>query len=223
MMKNPISVTLYEDFRLIDIGMELFIEIHFANGKTVQSRSSMIGYQLERFILIEYPNKGFSEAYQYMLANAEIVVRAITNSGFKDIIAFKSTILSVVNHPIKMLCLSVPKAITKKKVRDQPRVNIEQAVFVIHNESKVSATMVDFSFSGCLLTLDANAVSIEQGEQMHVAISINTDLSGILTGSAVKIQHVDGILHVGIKFSDEHPELTDNIFSYCLVNSTKQS
>jgi hypothetical protein len=56
-----------------------------------------------------------------------------------------------------------------------------------------------------------------------VAISINTDLSGILTGSAVKIQNVDGILHVGIKFSDEHPQLTDNIFSYCLVNSTKQS
>jgi hypothetical protein len=66
-----------------------------------------------------------------MLANAEIIVRAMTNSGFKDIIAFKSTILSVVNHPIKMLCLSVLKAITNKKLRDQLRVNIEQAVVVI--------------------------------------------------------------------------------------------
>jgi hypothetical protein len=77
---------------------------------------------------------------------------------------------------------------------------------LLFNDKKVSANMVDFSFSGCLLLLDANAVSIEQGEQMQVAISINTDLCGTLSGSAVKIQYVDVILHVGIKFSDEHPE-----------------
>lgn len=121
-MTTPASAPIYGDLSLIDIGMDLFIEIHFANGKTVQSRSSMIGYQLGRFILIEYPNKGLSEAYQHMLVNAEIVVRAMTNSGFKDIIAFKSSILSIVNQPIKMLCLSVPKIIIKKKLRDQLKV-----------------------------------------------------------------------------------------------------
>jgi len=222
-MTTPASAPIYGDLSLIDIGMDLFIEIHFANGKTVQSRSSMIGYQLGRFILIEYPNKGLSEAYQHMLVNAEIVVRAMTNSGFKDIIAFKSSILSIVNQPIKMLCLSVPKIIIKKKLRDQLRVNIEQDVFVIHNDAKVSAKMVDFSFSGCLLTLDANAASFAEGEQIHVSISINTELSGILSGRAVKIKNVEGLLHVGIKFSDDNSLLKDNIFSYFLVNSTRHS
>ncbi|MBB1318672.1 flagellar brake protein [Shewanella sp. SR43-4] len=222
-MTTPASAPIYGDLSLIEIGMDLFIEIHFANGKTVQSRSSMIGYQLGRFILIEYPNKGLSEAYQHMLVNAEIVVRAMTNSGFKDIIAFKSSILSIVNQPIKMLCLSVPKIIIKKKLRDQLRVNIEQDVFVIHNDAKVSAKMVDFSFSGCLLTLDANAASFAEGEQIHVSISINTELSGILSGSAVKVKNVEGLLHVGIKFSDDNSLLKDNIFSYFLVNSTRHS
>lgn len=222
-MTTPASAPIYGDLSLIDIGMDLFIEIHFANGKTVQSRSSMIGYQLGRFILIEYPNKGLSEAYQHMLVNAEIVVRAMTNSGFKDIIAFKSSILSIVNQPIKMLCLSVPKIIIKKKLRDQLRVNIEQDVFVIHNDAKVSAKMVDFSFSGCLLTLDANAASFAEGEQIHVSISINTELSGILSGSTVKVKIVEGLLHVGIKFSDDNSLLKDNIFSYFLVNSTRHS
>jgi len=147
----------------------------------------------------------------------------MTNSGFKDIIAFKSSILSIVNQPIKMLCLSVPKIIIKKKLRDQLRVNIEQDVFVIHNDAKVSTKMVDFSFSGCLLTLDANAVSFAEGEQIHVSISINTELSGILSGSAVKVKNVQGLLHVGIKFSDDNSLLKDNIFSYFLVNSTRHS
>jgi nitrate reductase NapAB chaperone NapD len=205
-MTTPVSASLYADLRLIDIGMELFIEIHFANGKTVQSRSSLIGYQVGRFILIEYPNKGFSEAYQHMLVNAEIVVRAMTNSGFKDIIAFKSTIFSV-----------------KKKVREQLRVNIEQEVFIMHNDNKISAKMLDFSSTGCLLTVDAKTVNIEQGEEIHVAISINTDLSGILTGSMVKVQNIEGVLNIGVRFSDEHPQLKDNIFSYFLVSSTTKS
>ncbi|MBB1426790.1 flagellar brake protein [Shewanella sp. SG44-2] len=221
-MTTPVSASLYADLRLIDIGMELFVEIHFANGKTVQSRSSLIGYQVGRFILIEYPNKGFSEAYQHMLVNAEIVVRAMTNSGFKDIVAFKTTIFSVVNQPIRMLCISVPKTIIKKKVRDQLRVNIEQDVFIMHNDNKISAKMLDFSSTGCLLTVDAKTVSIEQGEEIHVAISINTDLSGILTGSMVKVQNIEGVLNIGVKFSDEHPQLKDNIFSYFLVSSTKK-
>ena len=83
--------------------------------------------------------------------------------------------------------------------------------------------MVDFSFSGCLLTLDANAVSFAEGEQIHVSISINTELSGILSGSAVKVKNVQGLLHVGIKFSDDNSLLKDNIFSYFLVNSTRHS
>ncbi|GGP59861.1 hypothetical protein GCM10009347_27920 [Shewanella algicola] len=152
MIKTPVS-ELLDDLRLIDIGMELFVEIHFANGKKVQSRSSLIGYQINRFLLIEYPTKDFSEAYQHMLANAEIVVRAMTNSGFKDIIAFKTSILSMVNLPVRMLCLSVPKSITKKKVREQLRVEIEQDVFIMHDDNKVNAKMLDFSLTGCFVTL----------------------------------------------------------------------
>jgi len=221
-MTTPARAALYADLRLIDIGMELFVEIHFANGKTVQSRSSLIGYQVGRFILIEYPNKGFSEGYQHMLVNTDIVVRAMTNSGFKDIVAFKSTILSVVNQPIRMLSLSVPKTIIKKKVREQLRVNIEQEVFILHNDNKISAKMLDFSSTGCLLMVDAKTVSIEQGEEIHLAISINTDLAGNLTGSTVKVQKIEGVLHIGVKFSDEQPQLKDNIFSYFLVSSTKK-
>jgi nitrate reductase NapAB chaperone NapD len=66
-------------------------------------------------------------------------------------------------------------------------------------------------------------VNIEQGEEIHVAISINTDLSGILTGSMVKVQNIEGVLNIGVKFSDEHPQLKDNIFSYFLVSSTTKS
>ncbi|MGI2173136.1 flagellar brake protein [Shewanella ulleungensis] len=217
MIKTPVS-ELLDDLRLIDIGMELFVEIHFANGKKVQSRSSLIGYQINRFILIEFPTKDFSEAYQHMLANAEIVVRAMTNSGFKDIIAFKTSILSVVNLPVRMLCLSVPKSITKKKVREQQRVDIKQDVFIMHDDNKINAKMLDFSLTGCFVTLAPKSMNIEQGAEIHVAISIDENLSGILTGSAVKVQLLEEQMTIGVKFLDEHPELKNKLFSHFLVN-----
>mgnify|MGYP000459927423 CR=1 FL=1 len=221
MIKKP-TREIVDGLRLIDIGMVLFIEIHFANGKKLQSRSSLMGYQINRFILIEFPTKDFSEAYQHMLANAEIVVRAMTNSDFKDIIAFKSSILSVVNQPVRMLSLSVPKSITKKKIREQQRVNIEQNVFLMHNDNKISAKMLDFSATGCFVTLAPKALSIMQDEDVHVAISINDSLSGILTGKAVKVQHLDDEMTLGIKFSDEHPELKNTLFGHFLVSSVKK-
>ncbi|GGP40727.1 flagellar brake protein [Shewanella saliphila] len=221
MIKTPVS-ELLDDLRLIDIGMELFVEIHFANGKKVQSRSSLIGYQINRFLLIEYPTKDFSEAYQHMLANAEIVVRAMTNSGFKDIIAFKTSILSMVNLPVRMLCLSVPKSITKKKVREQLRVDIEQDVFIMHNDNKIIAKMLDFSLTGCFVTLAPKSITLEQDAEIHVAISIDESLSGILTGTAVKVQQLEGEMTVGVKFSDDHPELKNQLFSYFLVNSANK-
>lgn len=221
MIKTPVS-ELLDDLRLIDIGMELFVEIHFANGKKVQSRSSLIGYQINRFLLIEYPTKDFSEAYQHMLANAEIVVRAMTNSGFKDIIAFKTSILSMVNLPVRMLCLSVPKSITKKKVREQLRVEIEQDVFIMHDDNKVNAKMLDFSLTGCFVTLAPKSMNIEADAEVHVAISIDENLSGILTGTAVKVQQLDGEMTVGVKFSEEHPELKNNLFSHFLVNTANK-
>lgn len=221
MIKTPVS-ELLDDLRLIDIGMDLFIEIHFANGKKVQSRSSLIGFQINRFILIEFPTKDFSEAYQHMLANAEIVVRAMTNSGFKDIIAFKSTILSVVNLPVRMLCLSVPKSITKKKVREQLRVDIEQDVFIMHNDNKIIAKMLDFSLTGCFVTLAPKSMALEQDAEIDVAISIDENLSGILTGTAVKVQQFDTEMTVGVKFSDEHPELKNKLFSHFLVSTANK-
>ncbi|WP_282109494.1 flagellar brake protein [Shewanella algicola] len=221
MIKTPVS-ELLDDLRLIDIGMELFVEIHFANGKKVQSRSSLIGYQINRFLLIEYPTKDFSEAYQHMLANAEIVVRAMTNSGFKDIIAFKTSILSMVNLPVRMLCLSVPKSITKKKVREQLRVEIEQDVFIMHDDNKVNAKMLDFSLTGCFVTLAPKSMNIKADAEVHVAISIDENLSGILTGTAVKVQQLDGEMTVGVKFSEEHPELKNNLFSHFLVNTANK-
>ncbi|MGI2169042.1 flagellar brake protein [Shewanella sp. MF05960] len=218
----PASASLNDDLRLIDIGMDLFIEIHFANGKKLQSRSSLIGYQINRFILIEFPTKDFSEAYQHMLANAEIVVRAMTNSGFKDIIAFKTSILSVVNQPVRMLCLSVPKSITKKQVREQLRVDIKQDVFIMHDDNKINAKMLDFSLTGCFVTLAPKSMNIEQNAEIHVAISIDENLSGILTGTAVKVQQLEGEMTVGVKFSNEHPELKNTLFSHFLVSTAKK-
>ena len=222
-MKSDANLALYDDLRLIEVGMELFLQIKFANGKTVQTRSSMIGFHTGHFVLIAYPTKDFSEAYQHMLSNAEIIVRAMSNSGYKDIIAFKSSILSLVNQPTRMLSLSIPKAITKKKVRDQLRVKAEQQVFLIRKEAELMAKMVDFSFSGCLLSLDEKTEGIEVDENIKISISINAEISGVLAGTVVKAQAGNGELSLGIKFTDEQSELKEQIFGYLLVIANKQS
>ncbi|GGP52478.1 hypothetical protein GCM10009347_19260 [Shewanella algicola] len=65
-------------------------------------------------------------------------------------------------------------------------------------------------------------MNIEADAEVHVAISIDENLSGILTGTAVKVQQLDGEMTVGVKFSEEHPELKNNLFSHFLVNTANK-
>ena len=78
--------------------------------------------------------------------------------------------------------------------------------------------MLDFSLTGCFVTLAPKSMNIEQGAEIHVAISIDENLSGILTGSAVKVQLLEEQMTIGVKFLDEHPELKNKLFSHFLVN-----
>lgn len=222
-MKSAVNQSLYNDLRLVEVGMELFIEINFANGTKVQSKSCMIGFKVNKFILIDYPHKGISEAHQHMLNNAEVVVRAMTESGFKDIVAFKAKIYGVVSNPIKMLCLSIPKKITKKKLREQPRVSINESVYIVDAGDKVLARMLDFSFSGCCVVID-EAVSeeiLEQGATIKILLSFNESLAGSLSGEVLKVVKADGSNTIGVKFLEEQADLREEIFNYCLINTMR--
>ena len=87
-MKSALSEPNIEAMRFMHAGMRLQVEVNLPNGTKSQATSRLIGYKKDDFILIEYPTSRDDEFDKIYLENAEIIVRAITETGFRDIVAF---------------------------------------------------------------------------------------------------------------------------------------
>ncbi|MGF1757214.1 flagellar brake protein [Photobacterium sagamiensis] len=206
-----------DTLKLMHIGMRLLVEVNLPNGKKSQATSRLIGYKKDDFILIEYPTSRDTEFENIFLENAEIIVRAITETSFRDIVAFKAKVNTIVYRPVKMLSLDMPVNIANHKIRQQPRVETEYVVSIESGGNKIPAKMMDFSISGCRLITETQATPISQGDNVTITLSLTPHLKGQLEGLAVSIQSGPRQCQIGIQFDDHQLELKKDIFHNCII------
>lgn len=207
-----------EPLKLMHIGMRLQVEVNLPNGKKSLATSRLIGYKINDFILIEYPTSRDTEFDKIFLENAEIIVRAITDTSFRDIVAFKTRVNTIAYNPIKMLSLDMPANIASHSIRRQPRVETEYDVYLKFDGHKIPAKMLDFSISGCRLITGTQPSPINEGNKITIIFSLSPHLKGQLEGLAVTIQAGSGQCQVGVQFDDHQLELRKDIFHSSLVD-----
>lgn len=203
--------------KLMHIGMRLLIEVILPNGKKSQATSRLIGYKKDGFILLEYPmgrDSGFDKVF---LENASIIVRAITDTSFRDIVAFKTKINTIIYRPVKMLSLDMPVNIATHKIREEPRIETVYTVDITCNGKQCSAKMLDFSISGCGLVLENQDISIFKGSKITINLSISADIEAELEGSVISVQTDSSQCKVGMKFSSNQLELKKDIFHNSII------
>ncbi|WP_237716174.1 flagellar brake domain-containing protein [Moritella dasanensis] len=212
--------------KLMHIGMRLLIEVVLPNGTKFKAASRLIGYKKDDFILLEYPMGVAAGFEKVFLENANIIVRAITDTSFRDIVAFKTKINTIIYRPVKMLSLDMPVHIATHKVREAPRIEVVYPVEVKCNGRKSPAKMLDFSVSGCGLLLENQDIYILQGNRVTINLSISSDIKAELEGLVTSVQADSSQLKVGIKFNLHQLELKKEIFHHCILemsNSGKVS
>ena len=205
--------------KLMHIGMRLLIEVTFPNGTKSQATSRLIGYKKDAFILIEYPigrDSGFDKIF---LENANIIVRAITDTSFRDIVAFKTKINTIIYRPVKMLSLDMPVNIATHKIREQPRIDTVYTVDINCNGKQSSAKMMDFSISGCGLVIENKDIYIFKGNKINISLSISLDKKAELEGQVISVQAGANQCKVGIKFNQSQLELKKDIFHNSIIET----
>lgn len=203
--------------KLMHVGMRLLIEVVLPNDTKFKAASRLIGYKKNDFILLEYPiglAPGFDQVF---LENADVIVRAITETSFRDIIAFKTKINTIIYRPVKMLSLDMPIHIATHKVREEPRIDVVYTVDVQCNGKKYTAKMLDFSISGCGLALENKDIYILKGNKIAISLSISSDIKAELEGVVTSVQVDADKLKVGIKFNLNQRELKKEIFHHNIL------
>lgn len=203
--------------QLMYVDMRLVIEVALPNNKKLKATSRLIGYKKDDFILIDYPadfDSGFGNPF---LENAHIIVRAITDSGFRDIIAFKTKISTMITRPAKMIALDMPENIVTHKIRETPRLETEYTVDIASNGKQCPAKMIDFSISGCGLAIENQDVDILKDSKIMINLSASDSIKAVLDGQVVSVQTDSGAVKVGVKFNQSQLELTKDVYHSIII------
>lgn len=216
-MKVTTAEPEIDALKLMHIGMRLLIEVVLPNGKKFKAASRLIGYKKDAFILLEYPmglDAGFDKVF---LENANIIIRAITDTGFRDIIAFKTKINTIIYRPVKMLSLDMPANIATHKIRDEPRIEAAYNVDMSCNDKQCSAKMLDFSVSGCGLVVENQDIYVVKGNYIAIKLSLSADIEAKLEGQVISVQADSGQSKIGVKFNQNQLELKKDIFHHIII------
>ena len=200
---------------LLQVGMRFVLDINLPNGTKYQATTRLIGYKKDEFILIDFPVSRDADFERIFLENTEVVLRAVTNTSFRDIVAFRTTINTIVYRPIKMLSLSMPASITNHKIRQQPRITTNLPVTLLSNNVEFAATMLDYSLCGCCVSV-ANGAAISIGDKLVVKFFL-ASTNGQLSATVANIHITPKNSKIGIEFIEQNAEFKMDIFNHCMI------
>ncbi|MCG7495289.1 flagellar brake protein [Vibrio sp. Of7-15] len=213
-----------EILKLMHVGMRVLVEVNCPNGVKSQATSYLIGYKKDEFILIDYPVSNDREFDKIFLENAELIIRAITDSSFRDIVAFKAKVESIVYRPTKMLCIEMPKSMAKRKVRSHPRIDANLAVKIEVNGKHLTGKMLDYSLSGCCLELSVEPLPCANEDKISLSLLPDSNIEGTISGAIMSVTDKEGNYHLGIQFNgNEDPaqvDLKKAVYQHCLFESS---
>lgn len=206
----------------MDIGVRVIIEVSCPNGHSAQVNSHLIGFKKGHYIFIEYPSSPPPEFNKIYLEGAEITFRAITNTTHCDVIAFKTTIHSVIYRPMEMICLNAPQKITLKPIRTHRRIESHVPCELSIDDQGISGVMRDFSLGGCSIALP---MALDSEHLLNKKITLTIDIEELESisaqGEIKNIDLKDEQTKLGIMFDANSISESDlqALHHQCVINS----
>ncbi len=187
---------------LLSAGLKLSVSLQFGPKDTYAFNSEYVGCKVDRFLLIDLPKKVQEALVMRQVSNVTIVVRAITQSKLGHIIAFKTSVLSIVNHPTNLMLLRIPSHFASKPIRNHERYPVDMPITVLSNTVSYNATMLDFSINGCAIFIGGEN-ALESDSVIEIDSEFNAFFSKEMQLTIVSIEKQRTGHKFGIKFSHE--------------------
>ncbi|MEZ8143802.1 hypothetical protein A1OO_17045 [Enterovibrio norvegicus FF-33] len=207
-------------YKLMEIGARLNIELS-DDPKKMQVASRLVGYRKEQFLLIDCPTGKDPFIERFYIPNNEIIVRAITDSEFRDVIAFRCLVMGVIQKPIRLLIVSIPENIAHRQIRQEPRIDTNMSIRIQGGEGIFSGRMTDYSVSGCCLEITADEHLLFEDETLEIIIDYGSDLSGKIKGTVVAVNNEKDPPTAGLRFDESGASLRKEFFYQLLFDIRK--
>ncbi|KKD61069.1 hypothetical protein RN22_07890 [Grimontia sp. AD028] len=204
-------------YRLLSVGARLNIELSDDPKKT-QVTSRIVGYRKDQFLLIDCPNGQDPIIERFFIPNNELIIRAITDSEFRDVIAFRSLVMGVIQKPIRLLIVSLPESIAHRQIRQEPRIDTNLTLRADADEGPFKAQLIDYSVSGCCLSASGDEHLFFEDETLKIQIEYGSDLRGVITGKVVTVNNDKEPPTAGIRFDESSSTLRKEFFYQLLFD-----
>lgn len=209
--------TLEQLYKYLQIGMNLTLTFEFGEGSKFNYPATFVGRKDSGYLIIDVPQRMLSEQPLRRLENADVVVRGVSNTELGHVIAFKTSILMVLNKPSPIIFTRLPFNFASKAVREHERYKMELPCTLDHQNNLYEATLADFSISGCgvktLIEPDFN-----QGDRIFIQSEFSHYIDDNNICSVAKITKQAQGWFIGVRF--ETPlELTNQLKSQLLESS----
>ncbi|MDD1783149.1 flagellar brake protein [Enterovibrio sp. ZSDZ35] len=198
-------------YRLLSVGSRLSIELSDDPKKT-QVSSRLVGFRKEQFLLIDCPTGQDPIIERFYIPNNEIIIRAVTDSEFRDVIAFRSLVMGVIHKPIRLLIVSIPENVAHRQIRQEPRIDTNLWITAECGSDTFKAFMLDYSVSGCCLEVNADDRLMFEDETLVLNINKGDDLKGKVAGLVVAVNNEKTPPTVGVRFDETQGTLRKELF-----------
>lgn len=198
-------------YRLLSVGARLNLELA-DDPKKMQVNSRLVGYRKDQFLLIDCPTGNTPNLERFFIPNNELIIRAITDSEFRDVIAFRSLVMGVIQKPIRLLIVSIPENVAHRQIRQEPRLDTKLSMQIESDTGNFTGVMIDYSVSGCCLEAKADDHLFFEDETLILNLEYGSDLTGKLTGKVVGVNNDTSVPKAGIRFDSSELTLRKELF-----------
>ncbi|WP_117234128.1 PilZ domain-containing protein [Vibrio maerlii] len=171
-----------------------------ANGSAKYNFSAIyIGNKPTKYVVFELTQQAMDKITETESASVNIIVRAISDTEYGHVIAFKCNVIQAISAPALQVFMSAPTSIASKPIREHERYKLNLNAAVRLREHYLQGYMIDFSVSGCGLLLNDTGV-LEIGNEVSIDSELNRMLPSDLVSRVVSIRKQATGFIVGIQF-----------------------
>jgi len=201
------------------------LDVQINHPVTVRLKTTLVGYEIGKYIIIKYPKVASSTNYNDVLVQGNVaIVRYLVEGEKGCCFAFRSTIRCISQHPEKFIYLSYPTDIENRELRQHQRVSTNlPAAITLGNDfngiSKITGVIRDISRNGCGFYFIAhNDNIIVNKRDVNITIKQPDNQVIKISASVCNSRNESGTVSVGIKFN-ENDKQVQALFEQLLIDS----
>lgn len=155
----------------LPVGQRVEIQIN-KTSVPLRFQTEFVGVVKKRFFIVAMPDtRKFGDMRDAIYEGVDVVVRFVLEGDLGEVIAFRSDIEFITNHPTKLLYIDMPQIVESRPIRSDRRFETRlptQIVKMAGAQQALKALVIDLSMSGCQLVVQDEVVEVEKDAHIEL-------------------------------------------------------